>query len=598
MKNKVIQDRLKCLREKMKQKGIDYYLIPTADFHNSEYVCDYFTVREFFSNFSGSNGTLVIWQEGAGLWTDGRYFIQAEEELQGTTVELYRMLDEGVLTIEQFLKHNMQTGQVLGFDGRVISASLGEKYQTELKEKQISLVYSYDLAEEIWKDRPPLPAEKITCLPEELTGKSAREKAGQVREELQKTGAQALLMNKLDDIMWMLNIRGSDVKCNPVALSYCYLTMSEVYIFLQPQAVTREVEELLTSQGVRILEYHNINQFLSELPEGQTILLDNRYISYTLYKNLEKQKTINGKNPTELLKATKNPIELTHMAQVYLQDSVALTRFIYWLKQNIGKTRITELSAAERLENFRKEISGYQGPSFDTIAGYKANAAKMHYSATPKSHSVLEAEGMLLVDSGGQYQGGTTDVTRTIVLGPITDEIKKHYTLVTAGMLELTDAKWLHGCTGRNLDIKAREPVWKNGLDYKCGTGHGIGYMLNVHEGPQSLRWRIAEDAVDAVLEEGMAISNEPGIYIERSHGIRIENIMVVKKAEKNEYGQFMHFDTLTYVPLDREAINEHFLTETQRTLLDDYHKKVYEKISPYLSQEEREWLKEVTEQL
>ncbi len=597
MENQMIRQRLQALREAMRVEEIDYYMIPTADFHNSEYVNDYFKVREYFCGFTGSSGTLVVWQEGAGLWTDGRYFIQAERELEGTGVELFRMQEEGVPTIREFLKKNMQEGQTLGFDGRVIPAVSGKEYEKELGDKKLQFVYEKDLAQGLWQDRPAFPAGKVTVLDEALAGRSFEEKRREVMEKVEKEGAESLLLTKLDDLMWLFNIRGCDVECNPVAISYGYLTKEETVLFIQKKALEESVCSYLDSKGIRVEEYDDIIPYLKELPEGGKILVDNRHCSYCLYKILAGRQTlVEKKNPTELLKAIKNPVELANMEKIFLKDSVALTRFIYWLKQNIGKQEITEVSAADRLEELRREIPEFLDLSFPTIAGYKANAAMMHYEATPEDRAVLAPEGMLLVDSGGQYLGGTTDVTRTIVLGPVSDEIKMHYTAVAAGMLQMTYARWLYGCTGRNLDILARQPVWNMGLDYKCGTGHGVGYILNVHEGPQGLRWRYT-GGDETVLEAGMNVTNEPGVYIEGSHGIRIENVMVAENDVKNEYGQFMHFKTLTWVPIDMEAIDEKYLTETQRALLYGYQREVYARVSPFLNEEEREWLRRETKE-
>lgn len=592
MENTVIQGRLAALRKAMKEAGIDYYMIPTADFHNSEYVNDYFKVREYFCGFTGSNGTLVVWQEGAGLWTDGRYFIQAERELSGTTVELFRMREEGVPTITEFLQKNMQKSQTLGFDGRVISAQTGKEYEEKLADKQISIAYAKDLAEGIWTDRPAFPAGKVTVLDEQVAGRSFEEKRGDVMEKLEKENADAFLLTKLDDLMWLFNIRGCDVECNPVAMSYGYLTKERSVLFIQKSVLDDGVRAYLDKKGIEVEGYEDVVEFLRGLsPKGKT-LVDVRHCSYALYKTLaQKQKPVEKKNPTELLKAIKNPVELANMEKMYLKDSLALTRFIYWLKKNIGKMEITEITAADKLEEFRREIPECLGLSFPTIGGYKANAAMMHYEATPESFAVLKPEGLFLVDSGGQYLGATTDVTRTIVLGPVSDEIRQHYTVVAAGMLQMTNARWLHGCTGRNLDILARQPVWNIGMDYKCGTGHGVGYILNVHEGPQGLSWQYAEGRPEAVIEEGMDITNEPGIYVEGSHGIRIENVMVAKNDVKNEYGQFMHFETLTWVPIDMEAIDEKYMTEIQRAYLYKYQREVYEKLSPYLDDEEKAWL-------
>lgn len=596
MENTIIQNRLTQLRNVMQDNGIDYYMMPTADFHNSEYVNDYFKVREYFSNFTGSNGTLLVWQGGAGLWTDGRYFIQAENELQGTGVELFRMLDEGVPTIEEFLKKEMQEGQTLGFDGRVIASMDGKKYEKALADKQIKFAYDKDLAESIWLDRPEFPAGKVTVLSEEIAGKSVEAKLQEVREKLTQEGADSMLLTKLDDLMWLFNIRGCDVECNPVAISYGYITKEQATLFIQEKALDEQVTAYFEAHNISVKPYESIVTYLENLQPGGKILVDNRYCSYVLYKTLcDKHTLVEKKNPTELLKAIKNPVELANMEKIYLADSVAVTKFIYWLKTNIGKMEITEISAADYLEKLRREIPEFLDLSFPTISGYNANAAMMHYEATPESHAVLAPKGMLLVDSGGQYLGGTTDITRTIVLGPVSDEIKKHYTLVAAGMLELSAARWIYGCTGRNLDILARKPLWDIGMDYKCGTGHGVGYILNVHEGPQNLRWRFTEGMVEAVIEAGMDVTNEPGVYVEGSHGIRIENVMVAKNDQKNEYGQFMHFDTLTWAPIDPEGIDEGYMTEAQRQLFRDYQQQVYEKVAPFLSEEEKEWLRKET---
>ncbi len=595
MENKVIQERLAALRAAMAGEGIDFYMMPTADFHNSEYVNDYFKVREYFCNFSGSNGTLLVWQEGAGLWTDGRYFIQAEKELAGTTVELFRMQDEGVPTLLEFLQQNMKPGQTLGFDGRVVPMSQGISYEKKLEE--IKFVYERDLAEAIWTDRPKFPAGKVTVLDEKLAGKSFEEKRAEVMKKVQEEGADSLLLTKLDDIMWLFNIRGCDVECNPVAMSYAWLTEKETVLFIQDEALDETVRTYLAAKQAEVKEYGTAVEYLKGLPSGRKVLMDKRHCSYALYKVMDGRQTVVEKNnPTELLKAVKNPTELANMEQVYLKDSVALTKFIYWLKTTIGKEEITEITAADKLEALRREIPECIDLSFPSISAYGANAAMMHYEPVPENHAVLKPEGLYLIDSGGQYLGGTTDVTRTIALGPVPEEQKLHYTMVAAAMLQLTHARFLYGCTGRNLDILARQPIWNMALDYKCGTGHGVGYILNVHEGPQSLRWRYMEGQPESVIEAGMDVTNEPGIYIEGSHGIRIENVMVAENDTKNEYGQFMHFKTLTWVPIDMDAIEMKHLNEVQRCYLASYQQEVCRRISPYLTPEEAEWLKRETE--
>lgn len=590
-----IKDRIALLRDKMKEEKIDYYLIPTSDYHNSEYVSDYFKVREYFSGFTGSNGTLLVGRKEAGLWTDGRYFIQAEKELTGSGITLFRMQEEGVPTIEEYLSENVKEKESVGFDGRVVTASYGKELECALQNKKIVFRYEKDVAGELWDKRPDMPGGGVFVLSDVLCGQNVSEKLGIIRRRLQEKKCSAHLIAKLDDLMWTLNIRGQDVECNPVALSYAFITMTDCYLFIQKEAFSDELRQHADKWGITLKEYCEIEAFLKETP-ADSVLLDEKNVNYTLYKCLENRADIvSCMNPSEQLKAVKNPAELEHMEAVYLRDSVAVTKFIYWLKTNIGKIPMDEYTAAMYMDGLRKEIDGFLELSFPTICAYKENAAMMHYEATASDHKKLEPKGMLLIDSGGQYMGGTTDVTRTVVLGAISDEIKKHFTAVAVGMLQLSDAKFLYGCTGRNLDILAREPLWNLNIDYKCGTGHGIGYMLNVHEGPQNIRWRYPKDAKEAVIEDGMVMSNEPGVYIEGSHGIRIENIMVAKRGVKNGDGQFMHFDTLTYAPIDLEGIEPSFMQEIDMKRLNAYHEKVYEKVSPYLSEEESEWLKEAT---
>ncbi len=617
----MIQERLVQLRQCMTTANVDYYMIPTADYHNSEYVSDYFKVREFFSGFTGSNGTLLVWQEGAGLWTDGRYFIQAEKELQGSGITLFKMGEQGVPTITEFLKEQMQEGMCLGFDGRVLTAREGINLEEKLADKQIRFQCSRDLAQGIWENRPPFPQGGIFLLPEKYVGKSLQDKVSEIRAQLKKERVKHLFLSKLDDIMWLLNIRGQDVDCNPVAMSYLYLSQERIVVFLNPMAVNADLQAYFSANRVELKAYEQAEDFLQTLVSGEQegglgtgsaaeeepgvtgereaekLWLDLRYTGYGFYQLLRDAFPILEKNnPTELLKAKKNATELRYMREIYLKDSVAVTKFIYWLKTRVGKEPITEITAADYLEQLRREIPEFVGLSFPTIAGYNANGAMMHYEATPEQHAELSPEGFLLVDSGGQYFGGTTDVTRTIALGPVTAAMRTHYTAVAAGMLNLLNAKWLQGCSGRNLDILARKPIWDLDLDYRCGTGHGVGYLLNVHEGPQSMRWRFVPGAEEAVLEEGMDITNEPGIYIEGQYGIRIENVMVVQKGACNSYGQFLQFENLTWVPLDKDAIDLSCLTQEQKQYLKQYQKLVYEKISPYLDPAEKKWLAEETD--
>lgn len=615
----IVRERIENLRAKMKQEGISYYLIPTADYHNSEYVNDYFKVREYFSGFSGSNGTLVIGHNEAGLWTDGRYFIQAERELKGSGIRLFRMMEEGVPTIQEYLDSVLTEGEAIGFDGRVMTAEYGKQLEEKLDKKKIRFCQDKDLAGDLWTERPKLPANSVTILPEDISGKSTSDKLKELKEVMKKQNCNAHLLTKLDDLMWIFNLRGGDIECNPVALCYGFFTLEDNFLFIQKEAMTEKLQNYAKENGIQLNKYEDIVPFLTEFIHNETkknaeeqkdteknnsccgILLDEKQVNYRLYSLLEsKIPIVNKENPTELQKAIKNPVELSHIREVYLKDSVVLTRFIYWLKMTVkkGEEQITEYSAAMHLDNMRREAEGFLDLSFPTISGYMENAAMMHYEATVKDHKKVEAKGMLLVDSGGQYQGGTTDVTRTIVLGDINEEIKKQFTAVAIGMLRLADVIFLYGCTGRNLDIIAREPLWRMGIDYKCGTGHGIGYMLNVHEGPQSIRYRYIEGASETVLEEGMLLSDEPGVYKEGSHGIRTENILAVKKTEKNDDGQFMAFEHLTFVPIDLDAIDPAVMQPEDIERLNAYHKAVYEKVSPYLTDEEKDWLKEATREV
>lgn len=601
-KNETIIKRIEQLREIMKREGIDACFIPTADFHNSEYVHDYFKVREFLSGFTGSNGDLVVTADEALLWTDGRYFIQAEKELAGTNIQLCKMFEPGVPKVEEYLWQHMKKGGKLAFDGRCVTLAYGDWLNMALEEKKVTFFMKQDLANEIWKDRPDFPCNPVFCLEPEIAGETVEEKLEKLRMELKKHNARAIVLSKLDDIMWLYNIRGNDVECNPVAVSYSIVTETDAFIFLQNQAVTEEAAEFLGKAGVFRKAYEDFFPFLSKwvLKEeekiGRKVLAELGEISFFLGSILrEKGFELIDANPVSLLKAQKSEKEIENLKEIYKKDSAAVIKFIYWLKQNIGKIPIDELSAANYLDDLRRKIPEFLELSFPTISAYKENAAMMHYQAVEASAKALERAGMLLVDSGGQYFGGTTDVTRTIFLGDVREEIKKQFTLVAVSMLNLANAKFLHGCTGRNLDILAREPLWEMGMDYKCGTGHGVGYMLNVHEGPQRISWQYREGIKEAVFEEGMLITDEPGVYVEGSHGIRIENVLLCKKAEKNSDGQFMEFETLTFVPIDIEGIKKELLSEKDKERLNRYHQQVYEKTKEYLSDEEAKWLYQIT---
>lgn len=590
------KQRIEALRGALKQAGIDFYIVPTADFHNSEYVDGYFKVREFLSGFTGSNGTLVVSRAEAGLWTDGRYFVQAERELAGSDIVLYRMGEEGVPTIQEYLKKNVSDGQTVGFDGRVISASFGKKLEKAFEGRQVTIAYEKDIVDALWADRPAIPASRVWAVPEELCGESAAQKLAKVREKMKSENAAHLLVSKLDDIMWLYNIRANDVECNPVALSYTFISMEEAVLFVQEAALTDEMRDYFRKNGIVCRDYGELAGFLADCALQGKIWCAEGDINYLLYKLVTKRGEIIGKEiPIGLLKAVKNPVELENIRKYYLLDSAVLTKFLFWMKKNAGREPMDEYSAAKKLDGMRAEIDGFIELSFDTISAYGANAAMMHYEATAEDKAEIRPEGFYLVDSGGQYMGATTDVTRTIALGPVTDEMKKHFTKAACGMLRLADAKFLYGCTGRNVDIMARLPLWECYIDYKCGTGHGIGYILNVHEGPQSIRWKYVADFGETLLEKGMIVSDEPGVYIEGSHGIRTENVLEVVNEVKNGDGQFMGFRHLTYVPIDLDAIDTAYMEASDIKKLNDYHALVYEKLAPCFEGEELEQLKAAT---
>lgn len=600
--NKVIKERLSALRSRMAEEGIDYYMMPTSDFHNSEYSADFFKVREYFCGFDGSNGTLLVSKDEAGMWTDGRYFIQAENQMKGTGVELYRMMEAGVPTITEYLKSNMKEGQVLGFDGRVVSTSIGSSLEKNLAGNKVSFKIDKDLAQDVWTERPALPCHDMYVISDELCGQSYASKLEAVRDKMREYNTSFYLLSKLDDIMWLTNLRGNDVECNPVALAYAVITLDEFVLFVQEKEVTEQVRAYCNKAGITLRDYQELFSYLNDTAIKGNILVDTRNTNFLTYKTLSGKASkagvslVDKKDPTELFKACKNETELKNIREVYLRDSAKLTEFMYWVKENVGKIPMTEYSAAMKLDSMRAELPGFIELSFPTISAYKANAAMAHYEATEDNCAEVKPEGMLLVDSGGTYMGGTTDVTRTMVVGPISDEIKRHYTATVMGMLRLAKARFLEGCTGKNVDILARQPLWEMGIDYKHGTGHGIGYILNVHEGPQNIRWRFAAGQNEAALLPGMIVSDEPGVYIQDSHGIRVENILEVVAAESGEYGQFLKFEHLTYAPIDLEAIDVKYMDDSDIRALNEYHETVYERVAPLIKDDKiREWLRHET---
>ena len=590
-----VNERITALRERMKEKKIDAYLVPTDDFHASEYVGEYFKCRKYITGFTGSAGTAVIMQDMAGLWTDGRYFIQAAAQLEGTGVDLFKMGELGVPTIHQFLEEKLGEGMCLGFDGRTISAKEASELSEVLGKKGASLSVDYDLVGEVWEDRPALSCEPVMELDVKWAGESRADKCAKIRKAMEEKGADAFVLTSLDDIAWLLNIRGGDVHCCPVVLSYLVMTQKEIKLFANEKAFPAEVLDALAKDGVTLLPYDSIYEYVKTFAKDMKVLLCKQKANSRLVSNIPAEvEILDEENLTLLPKAIKNPVEVENERIAHIRDGVALTKFIYWLKKNVGKIPMTELSAEEKLYSFRAQQENFIDNSFDPIISYGVHAAINHYSATPETDIPIEPRSFLLADTGGNYYEGTTDTTRTIVMGPVTDEQKKFFTAVLRGMLNLGNAKFRYGCTGVNLDYLARGPLWELGQDFNHGTGHGVGYLLNVHEGPNSFRWKVVPGN-NAVLEEGMITSDEPGYYVEDGYGIRHENMIVCKKAEKTQFGQFMCFEFLTMVPFDLDAVVPEQMTAHERELLNNYHAQVYEKISPYLDEDEKAWLKEAT---
>ncbi|RHQ27905.1 MULTISPECIES: aminopeptidase P family N-terminal domain-containing protein [Clostridium] len=593
------------LRDRMKELGIDAYLVPTADFHESEYVGEFFKCRHFLTGFNGTAGTAVITMDKAGLWTDGRYFVQAEEQLSGSEIKLYRMGEPEFPTLDEFLEEELPVDGCLGFDGRVVNSELGYGLQNLLQEKNVTINCSKDLVGEIWTSRPAMSCEPIWSLDVKYAGKSTVEKLSDLRDAMKKNKAQIHLMTALDEIAWLFNLRGNDIVNNPVFLSYALITQDEAYLYVQKEAIKedtkmgKEVCAALAEAKVQVKEYAEFLQDVAAL-KNEKILLERKKASFAVCESIDAScRIIDEMNPCATMKAVKNATEIENMRRAHLKDGIAVTKFMYWLKHTIGTCDMTEMTAAHKIEELRAEQGNYIEPSFVTIAAYKENAAMCHYHPSDEVCKKLKPEGLLLVDSGGQYLEGTTDITRTYALGPLTEKEKEYYTIVAAAMLKVSTMKFLHGCRGINLDYTIREAFWKRGLDFAHGTGHGVGYLSNVHERPNGLRWKVVPERQDsAVIEPGMICSDEPGLYFAGDFGTRTENLILCVEDEKNEYGQFLKFEFLTKAPIDLEALDTRFMDDADIERLNTYHKDVYETISPYMNDEEKEWLKHVTREI
>ncbi|WP_163427108.1 aminopeptidase P family N-terminal domain-containing protein [Eubacterium pyruvativorans] len=591
-----VPERLAALRKKMQENNVTFYIVPTDDFHQDEYVGDHFKARVYITGFTGSAGTALITETEAFLWTDGRYFIQAAKELEGSTVELMKMSEPGVPTISQFLKEHVKPGQILGFDGRTLSMDEGTGYRDAAEKAGGAVRYDLDLIDEIWEDRPPMSDKPAWLLPVEYAGKTAEDKIRDIREKMAEAGADVHVETTPDDICWTLNIRGDDIDYFPLMLSYALITADAYHLYVDDKKLSPEIGQYLKDLGVTVHPYNDVYEDAKKI--SGAVMVDPNKVNYALYHNIPADCTkINVMSPEETFKTVKNPVEVSNIRKAEIKDSVAHIRFMKWLKENVGKIRITEISASDKLDEFRAEMGNFIKPSFEPISSYAEHAAIVHYAPTPETDAELKPEGMLLTDTGAGFWEGSTDITRTYVLGPITQKMKEDFTVVAISNLSLGNAVFTKGITGVALDNLARNPFWKRRMNYNHGTGHGVGYLLNIHESPASFRSRFVEGDT-AILEEGMVITDEPGFYVEGSHGIRLENELLVVNDVANEFGQFMRLEPITFVPFDLDAIEPEIMTAEERTMLNDYHKKVYEITSPYLNDEEKEWLRKYTREV
>ena len=593
-----VKERIAKLRELMKENGIDAYVVPTSDFHQSEYVGEHFKARKFITGFTGSAGTAVITLDEARLWTDGRYFTQAAKQLEGSGVELMRMAEPGVPTINEYLKSTLVEGNCLGFDGRVVAMGEGQGYEEITKANKATIKYEVDLIDEIWENRPELSKKPAFKLGEEYAGESAASKIERIRKYMKECGATYHTIATIDDICWVLNMRGDDIDFFPLVLSYMVVKMDGVDLYIDETKLNDELKAEFAEIGVAVHPYNDVYADTKKIPAGETILIDPARLNYAIYSNIpEGVAKVEERNPEVLFKAMKNPKEIENMRIAQIKDSVAHVKFMKWVKENVETMEITEMSASEKLDELREEMGNFIRPSFEPISAYADHAAMMHYCSKPETDVRLREGSVYLTDTGAGFWEGTTDITRTFVLGEVSDTIKEHFTLVAMCNLRLANATFLQGCVGMNLDILARKALWERGLDYKCGTGHGVGYLLNIHEAPTSLRWRYRAGDTHK-FEEGMILTDEPGVYIEGSHGIRLENELLVCMGEQNEYGQFMYFEPITYIPFDLDGIVPEVMNSDDIKYLNEYHKLVFEKISPYLNEEETEWLRKYTREI
>lgn len=574
----MIRENIIKMRKLMQENEIDIYIVPTSDFHQSEYVGEYFRGRKFLSGFTGSAGTLVIGLDEARLWTDGRYFIQAENQLKDSDIILMKMAMPGVPTIKEYL--DSHSNKTVGFDGRVMSCQ-------EVASLKNKLVTNVDLVDLVWTDRPAISHEPAFIYDEKYCGESRASKLKRVRVAMDD--CQHHIITSLDDIVWLFNLRGNDVDCNPVVLSYALINHDNAILYVQSNVIDIKTEAILKRDGIIVKEYNDIYEDVKTLT-GK-VLLDQQVVNYQICNNINCD-IVNKPNPTQYFKAIKNETEIKATKNAHLKDGVAMTKFMYWLKTNVGKIEMDEVSISDKLEAFRKQQNEFYDLSFDTICGYKANAALMHYKAEADNCAKVSNEGLLLIDSGGQYMDGTIDTTRTFVLGPISETERRDFTVALKAMFRLQNAHFIAGATGTNLDILARGIVYEYNLDYRCGTGHGVGHFLNVHEGPNGFRMHDRPGFTPMCpFEPGMITTDEPGIYIEGSHGIRHENELLCVEVDNNEYGQFLKFEPITMVPFDLDGLDLNLLSNHEIQQINDYQQLVFDHVAPFLSNEEKTWL-------
>lgn len=588
---KLIKEKLAALRQAMKQTGVSAYIVPGTDPHASEYIADYWKEREWISGFDGSAGTAALTLDKAGLWTDSRYFLQGSEQLAGTEIELMKQGLPETLEIVPWLATELKQGDKVGVNAEMFSVNAFSSMRTELALSGIELV-NIDLIKIAWTDRPSLPQNPFFVFDAKYTGKTIAEKLADVRAEMKKLHADVYVLSALDDIAWLYNIRGNDVDYNPVVIAYATVCANNTSLYISSEKITAETQKYLSDNAVEVKDYFAIREELAKIPTDKSVLVDGGKFNQSLFEAIPAACTKRiAMSPVFRLKAVKNSVEMEGVRRAMVKDGVAMTRFFRWFEDKLGSEKLTEISITEKLRGFRAEQQGFKGESFGTIAGYNGHGAIVHYKATPESDAEISANGILLLDSGGQYLDGTTDITRTVALSEPSDQAKIDNTLVLKGHIQLAMAKFPVNTRGSQLDILARKAMWDEAINYGHGTGHGIGHFLNVHEGPQNIRM----DENPVTLQPGMILSNEPGLYRTNQYGIRIENLVQVIPAEKTEFGQFLKFETLTHCYIDTRLVNATMLTEQERNWLNDYHQTVFNSIAPHLSEEEIVFLKKKT---